>query len=480
METFPFNQARERYSMWALKAACPGLSGPGERGNAIFTWPPGVESPRVRQPGDMRPAGYLELLVENAPFRRLFCARTISLLGDWFNTLAVLALLREIGDSGAMAFGWILILKTLPRVFMTPFAGVIVDRHDRKRLMIGTDVLQALLVLACFTVEFAGSLGPLLLYGLIFLMTAVRAVADPAHTAVIPDLVARKDLITANAISSAAWSVMFTLGTAFGGLVTAGFGWKTALLTDAFTYLLSIGLILGLVIPSVERLEAVSGSFVDGLRYLAARPRVWTLTVVKMGWSLAGAIGLVLTILGERVYSRNLESVELIRALELDTALLGVTALYVARGIGTGFGPILARWLGGSDSARAEKIMAFAFFWSAGFYILLGFLDSLPLVMLTLIVAHLGGATVWVFSTVRLQASVPTEVRGRVFACEQGGFTLTMALSTFLFSTAIDAEVASLATITSFLGVVMAVPGTLWLIRCAVLGFGRPRRSLAR
>ena len=52
-----------------------------------------------------------------------------------------------------------------------------------------------------------------------------------------------------------------------------------------------------------------------------------------------------------------------------------------------------------------------------------------------------------------------------------------MALATFMFSSAIDAEIAERSTIASFLGVVMAVPGLLWLVRCAVLGFGPAKET---
>lgn len=448
-----------------------------------------TDSPEPASQSGDRPAGYLELLRENPIFRRFFVARVISLLGDWFNTLAVLALLREIGGADARSFGWILILKTLPQVLMTPFAGVVVDRLSRKALMICMDLLRAGLVLAMFFLDelhaameegSGGAVAPvILLYALIFLMTVGRSISEPARNAVVPDIVAKKDLVTANAMGAAAWSLMFTMGTALGGLVTAGLGWEVALAIDIGTYLVSAGLILSLAIPEVAHKDRGSGSFVEGLRYLAQRPRLWTLAAVKTGWSCAGGITLILTILGERYYEKTLAGVDFVKDAGLDAALLAVTCLYVARGVGTGLGPILSRWICGSDPVKAEKIIAVGFFWGAGFYLIMGQVESLPLAMLCLVLSHLGGATVWVFSTVRLQSSLPTEVRGRVFACEQGGFTFTMALSTYMFSTAIDLEWVSLPSVASVLGLVMAVPGCFWLLRCALLGFGPPPPSEA-
>jgi MFS family permease len=414
-----------------------------------------------------RPAGYVELLVKNPIFRRFFAARVISHLGDWFNTLAVLALLREIGGGGARDFGWVLILKTAPSVLMAPAAGVIVDRLPRKAVLIITDLFRAAVVVALFGLEAYPSVG--LLYGLIVLMTAACAISEPARSAVLPDIVRPQDLVTANAMSAAAWSLMFTLGVALGGLVTAGFGWKVALGVDVLTYLVSAGLIATLAIPEVPKDQrGQAGTFVDGLRYMGARPRVWTLALVKMGFCFAGSITLILTILGERVY------LEEVRGYALDPALLAVTVLYMSRGLGTGLGPVLSRWICGTDPVKAEKIIGVSFAWAAACYVLLGRSESLSVACLLLIIGHLGGATLWVFSTVRLQAIVPTTMRGRVFATEQGAFTLVMGTSTYLFSVAIDLEWGSLPDITSTLGVVLAVPAVLWFARGAILGYGLP------
>ena len=428
------------------------------------------DDPISSEEKDGRPAGFVELLRINPIFRRFFAARVVSLLGDWFNTLAVLALLRDIGGDDARAFGWILILKTAPQILVTPVAGVVVDRRPRKAIMVLGDLVLAGLVCAMFGLQYSPKVW--LLYAMIVSMTIFRAFAEPARSAVLPDIVRKKDLVTANAMSAASWSLMFTLGTALGGVVTASFGWQVALGIDVGTYLVSAGLIMSVAIPEVSRdSSGARGTFAEGLRYMASRPRVWTLALVKTGWSFAGGITLVLTILGERVYSKTLEGFSWIG----DAELLAVTVLYMSRGVGTGLGPILSRKLCGIDPVKSERIITVSFFWAAGCYLALGRIENLPLASLLLILAHLGGATVWVFSTIRLQSIVPTEVRGRVFATEQGCFTLAMGTSTYLFSTAIDLKLSSLADITSALGLVLLVPASLWWIRGRILGYGPPK-----
>lgn len=415
-------------------------------------------------------AGFLELLGGNAQYRRLYVARTISLLGDWFNTLAVLALLREVGGVDARAFGWVLILKMLPALFMTPFAGVLADRVPRKLLMIAMDVVRGVIVSSMIALYATGALAGVppgvavvVLYGLVALQSACFAVAEPARNAVLPDLVAVDDLVTANALNAATWSLMFTVGTALGGVVTAQFGWGVALAIDATTYAISAVLLAGLVVPPQPVRSAATHaqrSFAAGVRYLTAHPRLWTLALAKAGWSLAGGITLVLTILGERVY----------RFEDDPGGILAVTILYMSRGLGTGLGPIVSRRLCGADIAAAERIIGWSFAWGGLCYVLLAHASWLPLAALLVVLAHLGGATVWVFSTVRLQALVPTEVRGRVFACEQATWTLSMSASTYGFGALIDKELFPLSGVVLAVGGVLLLPATLWWLRTRRLG----------
>ena len=90
---------------------------------------------------------YLSILRRNRNFRLLFIGQTISQLGDWFNAVAVFALLLDLTGS-ATAVAWMMIVQFLPVAIVGPLAGVVVDRVDRRRLMIVTDVLRGGLILA--------------------------------------------------------------------------------------------------------------------------------------------------------------------------------------------------------------------------------------------------------------------------------------------------------------------------------------------
>ena len=424
--------------------------------------PPEAEAPR---PDQRR--GYLDLLRRNVAFRRLFLARLASLGGDWFNTLAVLALLRELGLADASSFGGVLIAKMLPSLLVAPLAGVLVDRLDRKRLLVSMDLIRAAIVLTVLAMPAWAAWATAhdlpvagFLYATVVLHAACIPISEPARNAVLPDLVDSEDLVAANALGAASWSLMFAIGVSLGGVVTELFGWRVAIGIDAATFFFSAFVLAGTAIPDHRQpgTGGHRGTFLEGLRFICSRPRILTLALAKAGWSLAGGITLLLTVLGERVYPVD------------GRPILAVSALWLARAFGTGAGPFAARALCGQDPRRAERILSVAFLWGGLCYIALGHMPWLWAAMLAVALAHLGGATVWVFSTVRLQALTPTAIRGRVFSAEQAVWTLVMATSTWILGLLIDQEVASLPQITTGLGYVLIIPGLAWLLRCAWLG----------
>src|SRR5215213_4181442 len=146
--------------------------------------------------------GYLDLLRGNTSFRRLFTGQVISQTGDWFNGVALFTLLLSLTGSGE-AVGYILILKLLPTFVVGPLAGVAADRYDRKKIMIATDMLRGFLVLGFLLVRRPDQVW--IVYALTAFEVAIAAFFEPARSAVIPSIVSRRELISANALSGASW-----------------------------------------------------------------------------------------------------------------------------------------------------------------------------------------------------------------------------------------------------------------------------------
>lgn len=405
--------------------------------------------------------GYLALLRINVNFRRLFLARLVSFFGDWLNLLAVLAMLRSMGVKSAGSFGIVLILKMLPGVLVAPVAGVLADRFSRRWIMMISDLLRAFLVLGLFAVLWWPSVA--LVYTLIGLQAALSAFFEPARSAILPDIVEPNELTAANALGAATWSAMLTIGAATGGLITAYMGWQMALALDVVSYLVSMMFLWKLVEPPFEKEPLEEGAswlsifglkkIAGGLTYVAKHPRALTLMLVKFVWCLSGPFVLLLTILGENVFRIAW------------APMLGVSVLYMARGLGTGLGPIVSRAISQSKPKEMERLIAAGFGIAGLFYLMVGLANSIWIAAVLILLAHLGGATVWVFSTIRLQQIVPTQVRGRVFAAEMAAFTLAMVWSTWWYGAVFDNGLLKAKTLPFLFGCISLCGGLWWLWR---------------
>ena len=426
-------------------------------------------------PDSSRPRpGYLEVLRECPGYRRLFLARTISLGGDWFSIIGILALLRQELGSSPEAISGTLILRLLPIFLAGPLAGVVADRYSRKLIMIGSDVVRVVLVLGLV----AAPLTPwplAMTYLLITLQMAASAFFEPARSAALPQLVPDRYLATANALGAVAWSVMFALGAAIGGVVTDLLGWKLALLVDAATYVVSAWLVGGINLPRREirgtraaDWQTITGirDFCEGLRFMARRLDVATVLFVKIGWGLAGAVTLFLTLFGERHYAFG------------NRPDLGVALLYTARAVGTGIGPVLARRLLPDESpATMRRLIAVALLWPGVWYLVFSWVDHWAAASAVVVVAHLGGSILWVYSTVLLQRMVPDRFTGRVMSTDIGAATLFISLSLGLYGWLADAPGADLRFLVRLLAISLVVPAVVWWFAAGRWPVGRPGRD---
>src|SRR5438552_18353690 len=121
---------------------------------------------------------YLSLLRRNRNFRLLFIGQTISQLGDWFNAVAVFALLLDLTGS-ATAIAWMMIVQFLPVAIVGPLAGVAVDRVDRRRLMIVTDIMRGCLILALLRIQRRDEVW--IAYVVMALIVGAQAFFEPAR-----------------------------------------------------------------------------------------------------------------------------------------------------------------------------------------------------------------------------------------------------------------------------------------------------------
>jgi len=406
------------------------------------------------------------LLRRNRNFRLLYIGQTISQLGDWFNAVAVYALLLDLTGS-ATAVAMMMITQFLPVAVVGPLAGVVVDRVDRRRLMIAADVVRGFLILGLLIVRRADQVW--IAYVVMALTMSASAFFEPARTATIPNVTSDQELLPANALSSATWSAMLAIGASIGGVVTAIAGRNVAFAINAASFFWSAGFILLTRYdsrPAPRRapsgLAEITGvtDLIEGARYVRRHRHVAALMCVKAGWGLAGGVLLLLTVFGQRVFPLA------------GGSAAGIGVLYGARGVGAGIGPIALRWILGQEPRTLRRTIGPAFFVVGVFYVALATAPSLTVAALWVLCAHVGGSILWVFSTVLLQLEVPDQFRGRVFAAELAMVTLVTSLSSYITAYELDRLGRSPRSLSFVLGVMFCVPGLLWLVTSSAASRG--------
>ena len=399
-------------------------------------------------------------------------ARTASLVGQWLNTLAIVHLIGAAPRSGAVAFAVVFVLKQIPVVLLGPAAGVVADRLSRRAIMIVCDVVCAGLALTFLGVTPGEHTG--LVYLLAGSQIAVATFFEPARQAAVPDLVAPRDLVAANTLASLTWSITFAVGTLAGGAVLATVGWELAMVLDALSYLVSAVFIATIRWPAGslrarDRRGEETGepapdllgllAMREAVRYLRAHPDVAHTLSAKTVWAAFGAASLFLTLLGMDPRFHVAQSED-----------LGIATLWTARAVGTGIGPFLARMYTGEDLGRLRRAVVWGFVFTVVGYALVPLATTVWAVVPLVMLAHIGGAIVWVMSTVILQLTVAEHVRGRLFAAELAGVMLLGAVASLGWALVMDEAGWTLGqalwgSVTTL--VLVWIPWALWGTRLA-------------
>lgn len=401
-------------------------------------------------------AGYLPLLRSNPNFRHLWFGQIVSLLGDWFNLIASATLVNRLSESG-LAISALFVIRMLAPFLISPLAGVLADRFNRKRLLITADLLRAGVVICFLFVRTSNQVW--LLYMLTAVQLTISGVFFPTRTAILPDIVSKRNLGSANAISSATWSIMLALGSALGGLAAGGWGVYPAFIIDSSTFLLSAFFISQICYEKQSKAASLSTSkrssldqYIDGLRYLKQHPHVFVLTLHKAAFSLliSGPFQVVQVAIAENIFVIG------------QNGGIGLGILFATAGIGTGFGPFVARVFTQDRERPLSITIAIAYPLSAIGSLIIAPLKSFELILLGNILRAVGGGITWVFSNQLLFQTVPDDIRGRVFASEFAFFSLASALGSLAGGWGIDLPQVGIEGTFLWMAGLILVPGILW------------------
>jgi MFS family permease len=409
-------------------------------------------------------SSYLRLLRGNRNFRRLWMAQIVSELGDWFYTLSIYTLLLQLtGRASSVALA--LVLQVLPQTLVGPTAGVVNDRLRRKHVMIAADLVRFAVVLAMLFVRSRSAVW--LVYPLLLAETVMAAFFEPARSSVIPNIAARGEVLIANTLSSATWSVNLLIGASVGGVVAAFFGRDAVFILNALSFLASAMLIGGMhfaephaefAAPLRPRDLVDFSPVLEGIRYIRSHRTLLPTVFAKAGELMIGPSWVIFTVMGAHEFAVHWHNVDAARG-----AMLGMSILLGGRGLGALVGPLVsARWAGRSDR-RLQLGILFGYLTIAAGYGALGVSRTVWMASACAMLAHAGGSTVWVFSTTLLQLHTDDRFRGRVFSADLGFSMLTIAAGAYLCGRFLDSGVTA-RTVASWTGLVMLVPAVLWTL----------------
>ena len=390
-------------------------------------------STREYTPPSEQPSSLLSLL-KRRYFRRLWAVTTVSSLGDWLGVFALTLFVQNLSESNAeFAVGGVLLFRVVPGLFFGPFAGVLADRFDRRRLMITADLARAGLIASLPWIRQLWAL---------FLVSAVMELLtlmwSPAKEATLPNLVDRSELMTANQLS-----LITTYGTfpIAGGLV-AGLGalagvlgnidaldvlrrqpTSLAFFVDALTFLFSAGMVatfpkhlMKAKRAQTETFDAKNAfrDFVEGLRFVRSERIVRTLvTGAWIAFTGGGAVIALGPIFADRIVDGS-------RA----AAQTAWGALIVAVGIGLVGGMITA----GAIARRIarERIFPLGLILSGFAVIIVASMTSMAPTIVATVFTGFGAGVAWVTIFTLLQERTSDQLRGRTFATLYTGVMLSL------------------------------------------------------
>ncbi|HCI15194.1 MAG TPA: MFS transporter [Candidatus Marinimicrobia bacterium] len=343
-------------------------------------------------------------IIKNRNFAFMWFGHLISHAGDAVFMIALPWLMLDITGSKSLT-SLVSMSAYLPAVLFGLFAGVVVDRYNRKWIMIYSDTLRALLVAVIPLSLIYGFISPLLIGTITFSLATFSAFFYPARDSLIPHIVTAEELPAANSAISVSGQMSHLLGPLFAGIGISIFGLRHLFTADAISFLFSILLISLIVGPArkltIEKHPPKWQGIVEGLTYVNSHKGLrilLILTFVNNIFIMGPAI------IGLPVFVR-----------EVLTSDFGVLAkLEVAMATGMIVGSFVF-W-------KAEKnispisILLFGIVMDGITYTLLFFADTSFIAMLVLIIHGIGIPLITVSRTTIIQAVVPDEYRGRLFS----------------------------------------------------------------
>lgn len=421
---------------------------------------------------------YLQLLRSNQSFRRLWWGQVISELGNWFNFIAGLGLVRVVSNGDPEATTIILLVRFVPFTVFAPLAGAFVDRWSRRMVMIVSDIARVAVALGFLLVRRPEDLW--IAYLCTALLSFFGAFFEAAKNAAVPNITGERDLLAGNALMFSSRFLLMSFGAALGGWTAATVGYKAAFLVNAVSFLASaysVWLIpdretsQSLAPEAADMLEKAKTSFWSDIRegwaYIVSHAPVAAILGVNILWATGGgASNLIADRLGGIVFAGQ-------HGMTGDSA---VATLFFASGIGLFIGMMIARRLGSyfEVKGRTPEFIGWSLLIQGLVFASIGVVPQLWLACLLLLFGRMLLGAEFAVQETLLMRLVPDNLRGRVSTTDKASELLVWSLSTAVAGWSLRAITPRMLTV--ICGLLSATSGIVWLILFASGKVRLPKR----
>ncbi len=399
---------------------------------------------------------FSQLLRSNRNYRYAWTGQVISEIGDHFNNIAVFSLVMQTTGSGLIVSG-VMLARAVPAILAGPLAGVLLDRVDRRKIMIASDLLRAVVALGFILTVHAPRTW------LLLVLSGLLMFASPFFTsgraAILPRIASRDELHTANALTQTTQWATLTVGTMAAGISAATLGYTAAFIVNSLSFLFSAWAIWHMHPPEGgfrAPLAALTGiprarpwhEYTEGLRYMRRQPLILAIALLGIGWaSGGGAAQILFTLFGEVVFDRG---------------PAGIGILWGCAGIGLIIGGTIAHRIGPRISFETYKrLVAVCYLVHGGAYIVFSQMESFGWALVFIALSRAAVAVSSVLNTTLMLRHVADSFRGRVFSTNESLVWATMMLS--MLGAGLASQHVSPRTIGAWSGVLSSLTAVYWL-----------------
>ena len=357
--------------------------------------------------GPRRLSSLLSLLRQNRNYRYQWLGQIVSETGDYFNNIAVFALVMEKSGSG-LVVSRVMLARAIPAMLAGPLAGVLLDRLDRKQIMIASDLIRAVVAAGfLFTVH---QPRPWLLYVLSALLMFASPFFTSGRAAILPSIATADELHAANSLTQTTQWATLTAGTLLAGFSAAALGYHWAFVINFLSFLFSAWAIWRIRVPGGFRVPKDSAQpathpwrdFRLGIAYMRSVPLLMGSALLQVGWAMGGGAAQILfALFGEQVFHRG---------------AAGIGAIWASAGVGLLVGGAIAHNAGRLTFNTFKRAVTVSYIAHGVAYMLFSQAPSFAAALFFMMLSRVGMAVTTILGTTQILRHTPDQYRGRVFA----------------------------------------------------------------